>query len=613
MNKKRRNNKTNSKNLKVFSAISFYFSVFREFIGRRVYIVFFLTAGSALAEGFGITLLLPLIEVADAGDANGEISGAAAVLHSMLDFIGIGESLIGILLFIGVAFIGKGLFKFAEGGYLSYLKARLMVEIKGKMFDAYSTMDYGYYSRNNTGHFINIINAQISNFITSFSTFKSFLSTIIMAASYFLIAFLLAWRFALMAVIMGAVLLYLFRWLNVFVRELSRKAAHEESTLNKFLVQSLQAFKYLVSTSQMSYLKDGVFKSIRKLSEYQYKKGLAGAFTSAIKEPVSVLFLIFVILIQVIVFNDPIAPIFVSLLLFHRGMQKLIGIQSDWQSTLDKVGSLEMVIEEFETVTSLQEPNGSVSIQSLNKNIEFKNVYFTYNEDDGDVLEDINIEIPVNKTVAFVGESGAGKSTLIDMLTLMLRPRKGDVFIDGVPGNDIERSSWRSQIGYVSQETVVFDDTIANNINLWKGDFDKDPSVQKKVHKAAERAYALDFINELPDGFNTIVGDRGVRLSGGQRQRLFIARELYKRPNLLILDEATSALDSESESYIQRSIDNLKGSITVVIIAHRLSTIKNSDYIYVLDHGKVIEHGYYNELSLEKNGRFREMVELQSL
>lgn len=598
--------------MSVFSAISYYFSIYRKFIGRRVYIVFVLTAGVALAEGFGITLLLPLIESIDAGDGD-ETSRATVLLNSFLNFIGIGTSMVGILFFIGAVFIGKGILKFAEGGYLAYLKARLMVEIKGKMFDAYSTMDYSYYSKRNTGHFINIINAQISNFISSFNTFKSFLSTIIMTSAYLLVAFLLAWQFALMAAVVGVILLYLFRWLNDFVKDLSRKAAAEESTLNKFLVQSLQGFKYLASTSQMSFLKGGVFESIKKLSSYQYKKGLAGAFTTAIKEPVSVLFLLLVIIIQVVVFDAPIAPIFVALLLFHRGMQQLIGVQKEWQATLDKIGSLEMVIDEFNAVTEKQEPIGSSEAGTFKKSIEFKDVYFAYNKKDGDVLKNINLVIPVNKTIAFVGESGAGKSTLIDMLTLMLRPGSGEIFVDDIPGSDIERASWRSQIGYVSQETVVFDDTVANNINLWKGDFDNDAEVQHKVREAAEKAYALDFIEELPEGFNTIVGDRGVRLSGGQRQRLFIARELFKNPNLLILDEATSALDSDSESFIQKSIDNLKGSMTVVIIAHRLSTIKNSDHIYVLDKGELIEDGSYEELTLVTNGRFKEMVEMQSL
>jgi ABC-type multidrug transport system fused ATPase/permease subunit len=160
---------------------------------------------------------------------------------------------------------------------------------------------------------------------------------------------------------------------------------------------------------------------------------------------------------------------------------------------------------------------------------------------------------------------------------------------------------------------VVFDDTVANNIYLWQGDIEDDPALRERMIHAAERAHADHFIRDLPNGYQTVVGDRGVRLSGGQRQRLFVARELFKQPNLLLLDEATSDLDTASEQHIQDSIDALQGEVTVVIIAHRLSTVKNADRVYVLDEGRVIEEGPYHELRARENGEFREMVEMQSL
>ncbi len=600
--------------MKVFESISYYLSVYKKFIGKRLYIVFGLTAAAAITEAFGITLILPLIEAADAGDGDLDRSSyAVRIIYGILRFIGIEQSVVGILVFIGLVFIGKGLLKFVEGGYASYLRAQLLREIKGQMFNAYREMDYSYYAHNNTGHFINVINGQINNFIRSFDTFTRFLTMIIITVSYLSIAFLLAWNFALMAIAVGFVLLFLFRYLNKYVQELSRKTATEESVLNKFLVQTIQSFKYLSSTNQMQHLKGGVMASISKLAGYMFRQGAASAFTLAIREPVSVIFLLFVIIIQVVVFDSPIAPIFVALLLFHRGMQHMIGIQDDWQRTMEKIGSLEMVVKEFDLLEKNKEHTGTRKVGKLSKGIELKNVHFKYEDSAEKVLRDVSIEIPVNNMVAFVGESGAGKSTLIDMLTLLLRPQIGEIRIDGVPAHEIDFKSWRSQIGYVSQETVVFDDTIANNICLWKGDFENDDTIRQNVEEAAKRAYAHSFIKDLPDGYNTLVGDRGVRLSGGQRQRLFIARELYKKPNLLILDEATSSLDTESEQYIQKSIDALKGSMTVVIIAHRLSTIKNADHIYVIEKGKLVEGGSYEELSLNNKTRFSKMVRIQSL
>jgi ABC-type multidrug transport system fused ATPase/permease subunit len=474
-------------------------------------------------------------------------------------------------------------------------------------------MDYRYYIQQNAGHFINVINQQVNQFFQSFNNFIGFFTQVVTTASYFAFAFAITWKFASMAVGVGLVLLFLFKYLNAYVRRLSRKRSAEMSHLNKLLVQSLQAFKYIVSTNQTAHLRSGVVDSVNRLTGYIFRQRTAGAFTGALKEPASVLLVVGLIALQVSVFNAPVAPIFVALLLFHRGMQAVMAMQGSWQGTMDKIGAVEMVDNEFETVFNHQEASGETKLSTLRDAIELDSVHFAYDEEEGDVLHDIDISIPANTTVALVGESGAGKSTLVDLLTLMLKPRTGEVRIDGVPHDDIELPSWRSQIGYVSQETVVFDDTIANNISLWQSEIEDDPALRERVIHAAEQAHAAHFIRDLPNGYQTVVGDRGVRLSGGQRQRLFVARELFKQPNLLLLDEATSALDTESERYIQQSIDALKGEMTVVIIAHRLSTIKNVDYVYVLDEGRVIEEGSYHELRGHEQSRFREMVEMQSL
>jgi len=600
--------------LNIFKDISHYFRVYREYIGNRLYLVFGLTAIAAVTEAFGITFVLPLIEAADAD--NGSIDGSNPViqfLYSILDLVGARGSTVGILVFIGAIFIAKGFLKFVEGAYASYLRADLHREIKGKLFNAYREMDYHYYAHNNTGHFINVINGQVNNFLRSFDTFVRFLSMIIITTSYLSIAFLLTWNFALMAIAVGFVLLLLFKFLNSYVQMLSRKTATEESVLNKFLVQTMQSFKYLTSTNQMQHLKKGVMESIHRLSDYMFRQGAANAFTQAIREPVSVIFLLFVIIIQVAVFNSPIQPIFVALLLFHRGMQHMIGIQDDWQRTMEKIGSLEMVVNEFEVLEKNRSVSGDVQLDTLSRGIRLRDIHFQYDDKTEPVLKGVDLDLPVNRMIAVVGESGAGKSTLIDTLTLLLRPQKGEIEIDGINSEKIDVQSWRSQIGYVSQETVVFDDTIANNICMWKQDYNSDEATRKEIEEAARRAYAHRFISELPDGYNTVVGDRGVRLSGGQRQRLFIARELFKKPSLLILDEATSSLDTESEMYIQKSIDSLKGSMTVVIIAHRLSTIKNADLIYVLDEGRILEQGSYEELVNDSGSRFSKMVAIQSL
>jgi ABC-type multidrug transport system fused ATPase/permease subunit len=599
--------------MSTFPDIIRYLRIYRRYLGRRMYLIFALTVATALAQGFGITLLLPLLRASQSGGEEQEMGTAEQMLHDLLSWMGIADSMVGILAFIAIVFVGKGALQFAKGGYQGYLQAQLLRELKTKLFDAYTGMDYRYYIQQNAGHFINVINQQVNQFFASFKSFIGFFTQVVTTASYFGFAFVIAWKFALMAVGVGGVLLFLFKYLNAYVRRLSRKRSAEMSTLNKLLVQSLQSLKYVVSTGQTPHLRKGVVNSVNRLTGYIFRQRAAAAFTGALREPVSVLLIITLIVVQVTIFDESVAPIFVALLLFHRGMQAVISMQSSWQYTMDKIGSLEMVDEELKTILANQEQSGTRRIEALQSGIELRNVHFAYNEEDGDVLRDININVPANTTVALVGESGAGKSTLVDLLTLMLKPQTGIVEIDSVPHDEVDLASWRSQIGYVSQETVVFDDTVANNIHLWQGDIEEDPTLRERVMHAAERAHAHHFIEELPKGYQTVVGDRGVRLSGGQRQRLFVARELFKQPNLLLLDEATSDLDTASEQHIQASIDALKGETTVVIIAHRLSTVKNADRVYVLDKGRVVEAGTYEELRMREDGEFREMVEMQNL
>lgn len=590
-----------------------YLGIYRRHIGRRLYIVFGLTAAAALAEGLGITMLLPLLRAIDTGGSVSEMGTAEQLLQDALRWVGLADSVVGILVFIAGLFVAKGILKFAEEGYRGYLQARLLRELKSRLFDAYSAMRYRHYLRRNTGHFINVINDQVNRFFKSFEHFAGFTSQVIITTSYFAFAFALTWRFATMAVGVGLVILLLFRVLNRYVRRLSRRTSAEMSHLNKLLVQALQSFKYIASTGQTERLRSGIMKSIRRFTGYQFRQRVARAFTRAFKEPASVLLIVAIISIQVVWLQEPLAPIFVSLLLFHRGMQAVMAVQGEWQSTMDLIGSVEMVDKELQEVRAEKEISGSRELKGLQQGIEFRDVCFAYEDDEDDVLHDISVIISVNTTVAFVGESGAGKSTLVDMIPLMLRPRQGSLYIDGVPGQDVDIGSWRVQVGYVSQETVVFDDTVANNISLWGGDVVEDADLRARVEHAARQAHAHHFIKDLPKGYQTVVGERGVRLSGGQRQRLFIARELFKKPNVLILDEATSALDTESERYIQESIDALRGDTTVIIIAHRLSTIKNVDYLYVMDEGRIVEEGTYDTLTEQRFSRFREMVEMQSL
>ena len=574
--------------------------------------MFLLTGLAVIAETFGIAMLLPLLEMMENGEAAEESSRIGMVLSDMLHFLGIGESMIGIMIFIAGIFLAKGAVKFGEGWYKATLSADLLREMKAGLFRQYSNMDYSYYTARNTGHFINIISQQVNRLLFAFEGYKRFLSQVIITILYMAVAFMISWKFALMATVAGVLILYLFSRLNEYVKELSRNTSEENTTLHRQLVQTIQAFPYIAATGRVGRLGDKVMQSIYRLTGYYRNQQIAHSFTQALREPVAVLVILLIVIIQLAFFEARLAPILVSLVLIYRAMGHVITIQSSWQQAMNMIGGLEMVEKEFKELDHNQEKQGEQQIGKFSKEIRFEEVSYFYTDREEAVLKDITLQIPAKSVVAFFGPSGAGKTTLIDMLSLLLTPRSGRIVIDGLPHDQIDRSSWRRQIGYVPQETVIFDDTIANNISLWQSDAGDEQELNQKITDAAERANAMPFIRELPEGLQTHVGDRGVRLSGGQKQRLAIARELFKNPELLILDEATSSLDSDSERYIHESLQKLKGELTIVLIAHRISSIRHADQIFVMDKGEIASRGTYDEL-LATDPSFRRFTESQQV
>jgi len=263
------------------------------------------------------------------------------------------------------------------------------------------------------------------------------------------------------------------------------------------------------------------------------------------------------------------------------------------------------IYEVLDTTSSVLEKPQARVLSGFKENIIFDGVWFSYAEQD--ILKGINLEIRKGEVLAIVGPSGAGKSTLVDLIPRFYDPKKGSILIDGVDIRDFSLSSLRQQIGIVTQETILFNDTIRANIAYGKPD-----TPIKDIEAAAMQAHAHDFIQHLPAGYDTMIGDRGMKLSGGERQRIAIARALLKNPPILILDEATSQLDTESERIVQEAIDKLIRGRTVLVVAHRLSTICNAHKIIVLDNGSLVEQGNHKEL-LGKNGLYSRLYEVQAL
>ncbi|MDD5098016.1 MAG: ABC transporter ATP-binding protein, partial [Candidatus Omnitrophica bacterium] len=265
----------------------------------------------------------------------------------------------------------------------------------------------------------------------------------------------------------------------------------------------------------------------------------------------------------------------------------------------------ERIYEVLDTEPTVVELPEAKELTAFTKNVEFRDVWFSYA--DNHVLKGVNLNVPRGSMLAVVGPSGNGKTTLLDLIPRFYDPKKGKIMIDGVDIKEVKLKSLRHQVGIVTQETILFNDTIRANIS-----YGKPGASDAEIKQAAQQANAHDFITRMLVGYDTIIGDRGMRISGGERQRIAIARALLKNPPILILDEATSQLDSESERIVQEALDRLIKGRTVFVIAHRLSTVRNADKIVVLDKGVIVEQGTHSQL-LEKAGLYKRLYDIQEI
>jgi len=292
-----------------------------------------------------------------------------------------------------------------------------------------------------------------------------------------------------------------------------------------------------------------------------------------------------------------------ALFMMYGPVKKLSRVNATFQQAL---AAASRVFSVLDTRLEIVEKPDAVDIPPLERQIELRGVSFVYEDGSAPALRDIDLVIEAGQVVALVGTSGAGKSTLINLIPRFYDPTAGAVLFDGLDIRKVTLSSLRAQIGLVTQEIVLFNDTVRNNIAYGSESF-----TTEQVREAAQAACALEFIESLPDGFDSIIGERGHRLSGGQRQRLAIARAIMKNPPILILDEATSSLDAESEALVQRALENLMTNRTTVVIAHRLSTVRRADRIVVIEDGAIEETGTHEGLLNRESGNYRRLYRLQ--
>jgi len=426
--------------------------------------------------------------------------------------------------------------------------------------------------------------------------------------SFSLLTFLINWKLALISIIVLPMIAVPMVVVGKVLRKLSKKSQEKMADINALLMETF--FGIRIVRAFCSELKE--INKFKKQNQDYYRIAmksikrmvLLGIGTELIGVAVA-LCIIFYGGRQVIVGQSSFgmfALFMAALLSLIKPFKKLSQVNAIMQQA---VAASARIYEVLETQPTVKEKAGAQELIAFKESIKFEGVWFSYQ--DQEVLKDINLKTDRGQMLAIVGPSGVGKTTLVDLIPRFYDPIKGRILIDGVDIRQITLKSLRQQIGIVTQEIILFNDTIRANIA-----YGKPEASQEEIERAAIQAHAQDFIQRFPLGYDTVIGDRGTKLSGGERQRIAIARALLKDSPILILDEATSHLDSESERLVQEALNRLIEGRTVFVIAHRLSTIRNAQIIVVLDEGRIVQQGSHNSL-LDNEGLYKRLYQLQEL
>ena len=518
---------------------------------------------------------------------------------------GIPASLINLSLLIIVTFLLKNIIKYIAVITTVKFEEGIVKTIRDRLFAKLTSLSIGYYTKNKQGNLISIIanetTALSSTTITAFSTI------IRESIQVFLFAILLlsiSPELTLISSVTAVVSIVIIRVARKYLRKYAQRMQTAMSNYTSTMQESFYGIRIIKAYSAEEHINNRFFSNTMHYVKSAIKHKKIITLLPAFNEVAAISALTFVLYfggMQVI--NKQLTSDDLMLFLFS-----LFSIMAPITSVINNFSHLprgRVAAEKIFEILNYDESikSGNVRDITFNEKIEFKNVTFGYT--DKKVLDDISFILPKGKVMAIVGASGSGKSTILDLLVRFYDPNSGEIIFDNKNIIDFDLHNYRKMFGIVSQETTLFNDTIENNIK-----FGREYITEEQIISATKLANAYNFISNLPDGFKTIIGDRGVQLSGGERQRIAIARALLDNPQVLLFDEATSALDNESEKIVQKAINEVMKEKTAIIVAHRLSTVVNADIIMVLKDGKIVETGNHQEL-LSKDGIYKKLYEMQ--
>lgn len=585
------------------------FTFFYRYLGSKIFLAFVLSVAVSFLDGLGLSMFFPLLQVVGGENsiASSNDLGNLAFIVKGLEASGISLTLISVLGFMIVFFSLKGIAKYAQEVYLIALRQKFIRDIRLKSLALLNNISFKQFIGSDVGRIQNTMTGETDRVSQAFQAYFMAFQQGIMVAVYMGFAFFLDAEFALLVCVGGLLSNFLYKQLYTRTKDASRKLTGNSSAFQGEIIQHIANFKYLKASGRVNSYGEKLKNSIHDIEESRLKIGILNSISTAAREPLLVAIVAAVIFVQVRYFDGAMGPILISLLFFYRALTSMMQMQQQWNKYMEFSGSLDNLKDFQETLGKQQERQGKQKIEQFQQAITLEQACFAYGNHK--VLNNINLSIAKNQSIAFVGESGSGKTTLVSLLAGLLPPTQGQVQIDGININELDKESYQQRIGYVSQDPVIFNDTIFNNITFWA---EKTAANIERFEQVLAQASLTEFVLSLAEQAETKLGNNGINLSGGQKQRISIARELFKEIDILVLDEATSALDSETERTIQESIEALQGQYTLIMIAHRFSTIRNADVVVLLDKGELVDKGSFTELQ-ERQERFKKMVELQEI
>ena len=521
------------------------------------------------------------------------------------------ETLFKISTLILLAFLGKNIFGYFQAYFLAYVEQGVIKDLRNAAYEHLHKLPMSYFKNERTGNLISRIISDVTVVQTSVSTvFLNMIREPITIIVFLGIALSISWKLTLFSFVVLPVSIGIIAWIGIKLHKQSGILQGKMADITNILHETFSGVKIVKAFGMEDYENKkfhketyGFFRLSLRMVRIRNAAAPITEFLSVIVGVVIVFYGGQLVLVEHSLKASEFLGFMFAIFQLMPPIKELSGVNNKIQ---ESSAAAERVFEILDTEPNIKNAENPLSVNDFSNALEFKNVYYQYEDSDEPVLKDINFTANKGDIVALVGSSGAGKTTLVDLIPRFYDPVKGQILLDGVDQRNIKIEDLRKLMGIVTQETVLFNETVARNIA-----YGLDEIPQDRLIEAAKAANAHDFILGLPKGYDTIIGERGTKLSGGQRQRISIARALFKNPPIMIFDEATSALDSESEILVQEAIDRLMHERTTFVIAHRLSTIWNATRILVLDNGRIVQDGRHEELVKDENGIYKKLYELQ--